>query len=107
MNIPKSIRIGSSDYPVTLSNEILVVNGIECKGMIDYEFHKININNSVQDRQGQEKTFLHEVVHGIVRERNLDLINSNEETIVDEIAIGLHQIIRDNQEIFIRNEENI
>ncbi|WP_195430935.1 hypothetical protein [Clostridium sp. D46t1_190503_E9] len=100
MNIPKKIRIGSSDYLVIISNETLVVDRYECKGMIDYEFHKIKINDLVQDGQGQEQTFLHELVHGIIKERSLDLNNSDEETVVDEIALGLHQVIRDNPEIF-------
>lgn len=100
MNILDKVRIGSSDYSVNISNETLVVDRQECKGMIDYEFHKIKINNSVQDKQGQEQTFLHELVHGIIKERSLDLENADEETIVDEIAIGLHQVIRDNPEIF-------
>lgn len=100
MNILDKVRIGSSDYSVIISNETLVVDRQECKGMIDYEFHKIKINNEIQDEQGQEQTFLHELMHGIVRERNLDLSNSDEETIVDEIAIGLNQVIRDNPEIF-------
>lgn len=100
MNILDKVRIGSSDYSVIISNETLVVDRQECKGMIDYEFHKIKINNEIQDVQGQEQTFLHELLHGIVRERNLDLSNSDEETIIDEIATGLHQVIRDNLEIF-------
>ena len=95
-----SVRIGSSDYSVIISSETLVVDRQECKGMIDYEFHEIKINNEIQDKQGQEQTFLHELVHGIIKERSLDLQNSDEETIVDEIALGLHQVIRDNSEIF-------
>lgn len=100
MNIPNKVRIGSSDYSVRLSNETLIVDRQECKGMIDYEFHKIKINHEVQDKQGQEQTLFHELVHGIIRERNLDLQNSDEETIIDEIVLGLHQVIRDNPEIF-------
>lgn len=100
MNIPKIVRIGSVTYDVIVSGETLVLNCHECKGLIDYEFHKIKVNNSVQDKQGQEQTFLHELVHGIVRERSLDLKNSDEETIVDEIALGLHQVIKDNSIIF-------
>ena len=95
-----SVRIGSSDYSVIISSETLVVDRQESKGMIDYEFHEIKINNEIQDKQGQEQTFLHELVHGIIKERSLDLQNSDEETIVDEIALGLHQVIRDNAEIF-------
>lgn len=100
MNIPKIVRIGSVTYDVIVSDETLVVDRQECKGLIDYEFHKIKINNLVQDKQGQEQTFLHELVHGIVRARSLDLENSDEETIVDEIALGLHQVVKDNSIIF-------
>lgn len=100
MNIPEKVRIGSCDYDIKLTYETIVLNTRECKGMIDYEFHEIKVNNTVQDKQGQEQTFLHELIHGIIRERNLDLQNVDEETITDEIAVGLHQVIRDNPEIF-------
>lgn len=100
MNIPEKVRIGSCDYSVNIIDEKLILNARECKGIIDYEFHNIKINNEVQDMQGKEQTFLHELLHGIVKERNLDLSNSDEETIVDEIAMGLHQVIRDNPYIF-------
>lgn len=107
MNIVKNLRIGSVDYDVILTDENIVLNGRACKGMIDYEFHQIRINNKIQDLQGQEQTFLHELIHGVVRERNLDLANNDEETIVDEIATGLHQVIRDNPDIFKQNKETI
>lgn len=104
MNIPGSVRIGSSDYEVNLSEEILVLNGQQCKGTIDYDYHQIKISSGVQDKQGQEQTFLHEMIHGIIRERNLDVKNSEEESIVEEIALGLHQVIRDNVNIFIKEK---
>lgn len=100
MNILNNVRIGSSDYKVLVSDQVLIVDRSECKGMIDFEFHQIKINNQVQDKQGQEQTLLHELIHGIVRERNLDLLNSDEETIVEEISLGLHQVIRDNPKMF-------
>jgi hypothetical protein len=96
VNIPNKVRIGSMDYEVLLTDETLVLNGSECFGTIDYNKHLIKINNYLQDIQGNEQTFLHEVVHGIIRERHLDIKNSDEETIVDEIATGLHQLIKDN-----------
>lgn len=100
MKIPDKIRIGSMYYEVVKSNKILVLEGKECFGIIDYNKHLIEINDNIGDIQQQEQTFLHEVVHGIIRERNLDLENSDEESIVDELATGLHQIIRDNPEMF-------
>lgn len=100
MNIPDEVRIGSMYYNVFLTDEILVMDGRQCYGTIDYDKHIIKVDSNLQDKQGQEQTFLHELIHGIVRERSLDLQNSDDETITDEIAIGLHQVIRDNPGIF-------
>ena len=105
MYIPKTIRIGSYDYAVNQTNKTLVINAKQCKGTIDYNYHTIDIDTSIQDRQGQEETLLHELFHGIVNERNLDLTNSNEEIIVEELARGLHQVIRDNPDMFKNKEE--
>lgn len=103
MEIPSKVRIGSVNYKILIDDKTIVLNTQQCKGKIDFEFHKINIDSSIQDKQGQEQTFLHELIHGIVRERNLDLEKDDDETIVDGLAIGLHQVIRDNPSIFIEN----
>ncbi len=100
MNIPKLVRIGSMDYKVKLVDSIILKGNTQCYGHIDFDSHIIEIDKSLQDQQGLEHTFLHEVVHGIVNERNLDIKNTDEEDITDEIALGLHQIIRDNPDIF-------
>lgn len=100
MKIPDSIRIGSMDYKVELVNAPLVLDRKEVCGMIEYMNHTIKVRTDCNDIQAQEQTFLHEIVHGIIYERNLDIHNSDEETIVDEIATSLHQIIRDNPIIF-------
>lgn len=104
MLIPEKVRIGSCDYKVKISDELIVLDTRQCKASIDYEFHTINIDYTIQDIQGQEQSFLHELVHGIVHSRSLDL-GENEEKIVDEIAIGLHQVIKDNPSIFIDRSE--
>lgn len=98
MKIPSKVRIGSINYSVKCSPDKLILDNKECAGLIDYNYHNIKINNEVQDNQGQEQTFLHELLHGIIDERNIEV--KDEETIVDEIAKGLHQVIRDNIEIF-------
>lgn len=99
MDIPSNVRIGSIDYEVKLTKENLVCEGKECYGVIDYNFHIISIQEGIQDKQAQEITFLHEVLHGIIRDRNLEV--ENEELVVEEISRGLHQVIRDNLEMFI------
>jgi hypothetical protein len=99
VEIPNKVRIGSVDYEVTVEDKTIVLDAVQCKGKIDYEYHKINIDSSIQDKQSQEITFLHEVLHGIIRDRNLEV--ENEELVVEEISRGLHQVIRDNTHIFI------
>ena len=100
LNIPKQIRIGSMNYDVKISNNVILEENKQCYGHIDFNRHSIMIDNTLQDTQGQEQTFLHELVHGIVNERNFDLKSSDEEMITDELATGLHQVIKDNPFVF-------
>lgn len=102
MLIPSKVKIGGCTYNVIVEDKDIILNGRQCKGMIDYEFHTIKIDSSVQDKQGQAQTFLHELIHGIIYERSLDLEKCDEERITDEIAIGLHQVIVDNDDLFVR-----
>lgn len=98
MHIPSRVRVGSCDYTVEFVEHPLTLNGQECLGIVDCNMHQISINRNVGDQQRHELTFLHELLHAIVNERGLEL--DNEETIVDELAKGLHQVIRDNSLIF-------
>lgn len=95
MNISNKIRVGSIYYDVELTDETLVLNNQQCLGIIDYDNTKIRIAKNIQSQQNQEKTFLHELVHAITREFKIDF-TEDEEVIVDKLAYGLHQVIRDN-----------
>ena len=95
MNIPSKVRVGSVDYDVKLTDETLVLNAQQSLGIIDYDNNKIKIANNIQSNQRQEQTFLHELVHAITREFKIDF-TEDEEVIVDKLAYGLHQVIRDN-----------
>lgn len=99
MQIPNKVRIGSCDYSVEFTENNLVAHGRECYATIQYDQHKININKNLGDNQKNELNFLHELFHGIIHERNLEV--EDEECIVEELARGLHQVIKDNKEIFI------
>ena len=46
-----------------------------------------------------KRTLLHEIVHGIVRERNFDF-KAEEESVVDELAKGFYNLINDNPGMF-------
>ncbi|EES48692.1 hypothetical protein NE172_10810 [Clostridium botulinum] len=95
MEIPSKIRVGSFDYDVELTDETLVLNASQCLGIIDCDKLKIKVARNIQSKQKQEQTFLHEVVHAIVKEYKVDF-TEDEETIVDKVSCGLHQVIRDN-----------
>jgi hypothetical protein len=104
MLIPEKVRIGSCDYEVILTDKPILREGQQCYGHIDLEHREIEIDNTLQDIQGQEITLLHEIAHGIIYERDLKL--QDEEFIVHELAKALHQIIRDNPIMFL-NEDDI
>ena len=99
MNIPKKIRIGSFDYNVDYTNETLILNAQQCYGLINYENTEIKIAKNIQNKQKQEQTFLHELFHGIVKEYKIDF-TEDEENIVDKLANGIYQILKDNKELF-------
>ena len=104
MNIPGVIRIGSCYYDVEFTNDTLTVDGREVMGVIEYYNHVIRIKMGMGDVQQQEQTFLHELVHGIIRDGGIEL-GDQEEIIVDKIAKGLHQVILDNPRMFITEKE--
>ena len=99
MIIPEVVRIGSCDYSVEYTDENIVVDHKECYADINYDNHAIRINNNIGDIQQKELSFLHEMFHGIVADRAIEV--EDEELVVEELAKGLHQVIRDNPEMFL------
>ncbi|MGX4600259.1 hypothetical protein [Faecalimicrobium sp. JNUCC 81] len=97
MVIKDKIKIGSMEYDVIKTDQAILLDNKVCNGIIDYEDLVIKISTD-RSIQRQEETFVHEVLHGIIRDRNLIL--EDEEMIVDEISKGLYQVIKDNPEIF-------
>ncbi len=97
MVIKDKIKIGAMIYDVIRSKEVVLLDNQVCNGVIDHENLVIKI---AEDRceQRKEETFIHELLHGIIRERNLIL--EDEEMIVEEISKGLYQVIKDNPDMF-------
>lgn len=108
MLIPESVRIGSAEYKVEYSDIPIVINGVQCLGYCDYYTHTIKIDNTMQDQQSQEITFLHEVVHAMFAERKINLEtyvdNNTMEFLVDSLAYMIHQLVLDNPDIFVTLE---
>lgn len=97
MVIKDKIKIGAMTYDVIKTHEVIVLDNQVCNGVIDHEDLVIKISTD-RSEQRQEETFIHELLHGIIRERNLIL--EDEEMIVEEISKGLYQVIKENKEIF-------
>lgn len=97
MNIPGKVKIGNLDYEVVQTENNLVFEGESVDGMITFEESKIELGILNKSKQFIEETFIHEVVHGIL---NHMCMEQNEE-VVDKISKGLHQVIKDNPDIFI------
>lgn len=107
MEIPSKVRIGSIDYTVQYTDNTICVDHKECYADINYNEKIIRLGKNLQDKQGEEVTLLHEILHGIVYERNFSYENNTDEDITEELARGLHQIIRDNPELFQNNNSNL
>jgi hypothetical protein len=101
--IPDVVKIGGMEYDVEITSEPLFVEDRRCKGLIEYEQQRIRLaDDSVISPQTRTRTFWHEVLHGILSERNFDIVKADdEETIVEELAIGIHQFIVDNNLLFV------
>lgn len=90
--IPSKVRIGGVDYKVAFKDIIHMDGKTTWSGKISYNDTFIEILNSI-NHQRQCETFFHEVVHGILDEFG---IKDHDEYLVDSMAKGLYQLMRDN-----------
>ena len=67
---------------------------MQCSGSIEYINSIINLSK-LCDLQNMSQTFLHEILHGIVKDRAIKL-DGDEEDVIDSIATGLHALLIDN-----------
>ena len=100
MNIPEKIIISGMEYKVKLEDNPLFFNNLRAYAHIDYEDKEICIDSELQDTQGHTHSLLHEIIHGIVYDREIDFKNDDEETVTDQLAKGLYQLIKDNPSLF-------
>ena len=110
INIPSKFRVGSIDYDVIVGEDPLIINGVQALGCCDYMDSTIKLDKSIQGNQQLEVTFLHELIHTLFNDCKIDLVNygleyEQMEYIVDSLAYSLHQVIRDNPEIFMVEED--
>lgn len=104
MMIPALVRISGVDYEVHLTESPVIVEGRQCFGSIEYEQNRINIDVSIGSVERHMQTLIHEILHGIGRDRDIDFGNADEEEIVEAFARGLYQVIADNPSMFSRGD---
>ena len=103
MNIPRKVRISGIDYVVDQVTHPVCVDGRQCCGDINYDHNKIRIDISYGSSTSHICTLLHEVVHGIVHDRDICFGGgADEEAIVEAFAKGLYQVLTDNPDLTAR-----
>jgi len=99
MKIPKKLKIGGFIYQVIESQE--VVNEGDAFGSFHSRQQKLFIDPN-ETQQKKEQTLLHEIFHAIfwqtgLLERMKDIKEIKEEEIIQALAMGLYQTLKDNQ----------
>lgn len=98
ITMPKTIQIDSVTYDIEMSDNSLVLDGQECLGTIDYNCGVISLNSEKIGYRVLPKILMHEIMHGIITERGITL-KGDEEKIIDELAIGVINLIRQNPKL--------
>lgn len=101
-----NIKIGTFTYKLSETSDPLLLNHVECAGIIDYDDLTIQIKKD-SNLQRKQQTTLHEVMHGILREYNIDIKDLDEEYLVDTLGTALYQVIKDNPQLidYIRKDK--
>lgn len=102
MIIPNKIRIGNFDYDVELTEQPILLDYQLCSGLCDVHNQLIQIDAGLTD-QNKERVLWHETVHGLFEYLGLDFGEKNE-NIVDSVARGVMQLVRDNPLMFITED---
>ena len=91
---PTNIRIGAIDYPVTYKRD-LHNDGRRLDGHITYCPYSIQLDEDL-GHQGTQTVLWHEIIHGIVVHAGRPPMDNE---IVEMLAYGIVQVLRDNPEL--------
>lgn len=91
--LPSSIRIGYLDFTVTHNNS--PTHSDSALGYTRKDAGHIHINEH-QSKVNKVNTVIHEVLHAIVHTQGIPINDELEEQVVNALANGLTQVIRDN-----------
>lgn len=95
--LPKSIKIGYRDYKLEEWKQT-VATANEASGQL---FIKEGVIGYNQEEKGvsHANTILHEIIHGIVYQWNMELDERREESIVNSLTNGLTTVFVDNPQL--------
>ena len=101
MNIPKEVRIGGYNYEVARpARPFYTDSGDLCDGLHIPNIQVIKVANDGNDEY-QNTVFLHECLHAIIYTFCGNVVNdTDEEKLVESLAKGLYQFIKDNPSVF-------
>lgn len=94
MIIPFNVKVGNFIYEVDETDEVITLDNMVCQGLCDSGNQQIKIDNKLT-QQSKERVFLHELVHAICFDKELDF-GDETENVVDALAKGIHGVIIDN-----------
>ncbi len=94
--IPNKIKIGGMEYQVNITDKPIIINNdANYGGCIYYNKNEIQICEDLAEEK-KKQVFWHEVLHGIVCDRNIDL-GDKEEMVVDMLSYGILAFLKDNK----------
>lgn len=93
--IRRTVRVGGSVYDVHAVDPPLVRANVIASGAVNHDLCVIEYDNS-RALCRIKQTLWHETLHGILRDRQIDLPDEVKELVVDAMAAGLNALMVDN-----------
>ena len=97
MGIPEKVKIGGVDYTVTRVTRPCT-NNTNVDGEIIYDRATIALRQGLETcKDYDDMVFIHEVLHGVFNHMCIE----QDEELIEKLSKGLHQVIKDNLNIFV------
>lgn len=95
----EKVKVGGVTYEIQRAESVEVNQDKNYYGVCNYREAVIEISNTV-NRQRQDQTLIHEIMHAVFYEAGIEL--ENEETVVNQASLILHQVLKDNDFSFLK-----
>ena len=104
MKIPDSVRISGVEYAIVTKPNLRDSSRLLC-GRIDYNTATIYLSET--DCQSEEFRCIvlwHEIIHGILEDRGVQLDEDVEENLCEALSRGIYQVLQDNARKFFAED---